>query len=178
METINKTRRGSVAVGQAERKIRRKRRVRRGERNRHAFTLVEILIVVVILGILAAIVIPQFSHATGEARLNSLLGNLQTVRSQIELYKVQHKDLLPGQTVTGGDVIAADFVNSLMNDPEYGAYLQRLPLNLYITDPAQRDAITFVNDATAAPTGAEGTGWWFNAATGDFRACSADHIDY
>ncbi|MBE0534293.1 MAG: type II secretion system protein [Phycisphaerae bacterium] len=179
MEMINKTRRGSVAVGQAERKTRRRRRVRRGERNRHAFTLVEILLVVVILGIVAAIVIPQFSHATSEARLNSLLGNLQTVRSQIQLYKVQHHDLLPGQTVIGGDVAAADFVDNLMNDPKYGAYLQRLPVNLYITDRAQRDTVTCVNDVTAGkPTGNEGTGWWFNAATGDFRACSADHIDY
>ncbi len=49
------------------------------------FTLVEILIVVVILGVLAAIVIPQFSTATSEANLNTLLGNLQTVRSQIQL---------------------------------------------------------------------------------------------
>jgi general secretion pathway protein G len=133
---------------------------------------------VVILGILAAIVIPQFSKASGEARLNSLLGNLQTVRSQIELYKVQHGDLLPGQTVFGGDVAAADFIDALMNDPVYGSYLQRFPANLYITDRVQQSAITCVNNMNAAPTGAEGTGWWLNAANGFFRACSADHLDY
>ena len=48
-----------------------------------AFTLVEILIVVIILGILAAIVIPQFTQASNDARTNSMRSDLQTVRSQI-----------------------------------------------------------------------------------------------
>ena len=60
------------------------RRVRQG------FTLIEILIVVVILGILAAIVIPQFTDASMEASVASLQSQLQTVRSQIELYNVQN----------------------------------------------------------------------------------------
>src|SRR5207237_3761058 len=59
------------------------------------FTLVEILIVVIILGILAAIVIPQFANASQDARESALLSQLQTLRSQIELYKLQHKDVLP-----------------------------------------------------------------------------------
>ena len=46
------------------------------------FTLVEILIVVIILGILAAIVIPQFTQASNDARESSLSSELQTVRSQ------------------------------------------------------------------------------------------------
>ena len=54
-----------------------------------AFTLIEILIVVVILGILAAIVIPQFTDAAGEASRSNLQSQLQTIRSQIELHNVQ-----------------------------------------------------------------------------------------
>src|SRR3954451_13078256 len=65
------------------------------------FTLVEILIVVIILGILAAIVIPQFTNASQDARESSLLSQLQTLRSQIELYKLQHMDKLPN-LVGGG----------------------------------------------------------------------------
>ena len=65
-------------------------------RNRKSgFTLVEILIVVIILGILAAIVIPQFTNASQDARESALLSQLQTLRSQIELYKLQHMDKLP-----------------------------------------------------------------------------------
>jgi len=142
------------------------------------FTLVEILVVVVILGVLAGIVVPQFSEAASEANLNTLLGNLQTVRSQIQLYKVQHNDLLPGQATFGGDVTEAGFINALTNDATYGAYVNKIPENLFIADADDRVAITCVNDAAAIPTGNEGTGWWFNAANGDFRACSADHITY
>src|SRR2546428_10029729 len=63
------------------------------------FTLVEILIVVIILGILAAIVIPQFTSASQDARKNSLVSQLQTLRSQLELYKLQHLDKLPSTLI-------------------------------------------------------------------------------
>ncbi len=56
------------------------------------FTLVEILIVVVILGILAAIVIPQFTDASTQAKESALASDLQMMRSQLELYKIQHND--------------------------------------------------------------------------------------
>jgi general secretion pathway protein G len=60
------------------------------------FTLVETLIVVVILGILAAIVIPNFTSASTEAKESALACDLQTIRSLIELYKIHHNDNLPG----------------------------------------------------------------------------------
>lgn len=59
------------------------------------FTLVEILIVVIILGILAAIVVPQFTNATTDARRASLLRQLHTIRSQIQLFIVEHEGAVP-----------------------------------------------------------------------------------
>src|SRR3954465_6599526 len=70
--------------------------------NHKGFTPVEILIVVIILGILAAIVIPQFSNASTDAKKNSLTSQLQTMRSQIELYKLQHNDQIPSKFKTDG----------------------------------------------------------------------------
>ena len=67
---------------------------------RTGFTLVEILIVVIILGILAAIVIPQFTEASSDARESSLTSNLQTLRSQLGLFKIQHNDDYPNSTDT------------------------------------------------------------------------------
>jgi general secretion pathway protein G len=64
--------------------------------NRKGFTLIEILIVVIILGILAAIVIPQFTNASKEAKQSSLVTQVQSMRSQIALFKLQHNDFLPG----------------------------------------------------------------------------------
>lgn len=145
-----------------------------------AFTLVEILIVVVILAVLAAIVIPQFSQVSSETSLTTLKGNLQTVRSQIQLYKIQHNDLLPGQTTFGDDVAEQAFITAMTtNDGTYGPYLKKMPENLYIADHDSRDAITCVNEPAATPAGSEGTGWWFNVATVDFRASdSPEHTDY
>src|SRR2546423_13830091 len=77
-------------------------------RNRKSgFTLVEILIVVIILGILAAIVIPQFTNASQDARKSSLTSQLQTMRSQIELYKLQHVPTLPAGLTTAGTIASA-----------------------------------------------------------------------
>ncbi len=93
-----------------------------------AFTLIEILIVVVILGILAAIVIPQFTNASEEAANNSARSQLQTVRSQIELYRVQHQGVLPA--------ILTDWTDLTDMDPTFGRYLQQAPRNPMVIDPA------------------------------------------
>src|SRR6202012_2734477 len=75
-------------------------RIMFSQRVKKGFTLIEILIVVIILGILAAIVIPQFSNASTSAKSSNLASQLQTLRSQIQLYKLQHNDVIP-KLVTG-----------------------------------------------------------------------------
>lgn len=54
-----------------------------------AFTLVEILIVVVILGILAAIVVPAFAGATDEARKASFIRDLKTFADAVEMHSIR-----------------------------------------------------------------------------------------
>ena len=71
-------------------------------RSARGFTLIELLIVVIILAILAAIVIPQFTNTTVDAKEATLDSNLSALRSAIELYKIQHNNLYPGATATGG----------------------------------------------------------------------------
>ena len=94
------------------------------------FTLIEILIVVIILGILAAIVIPQFSSASSDARKASLQSTAQTLRSQIALYKLQHNDKLPDLTLNGGQnwvLLTATSVDPQGNT--VGPYMQSTPVN-------------------------------------------------
>ncbi|HEX9174018.1 MAG TPA: prepilin-type N-terminal cleavage/methylation domain-containing protein [Telluria sp.] len=59
------------------------------------FTLIELLIVVIIIAILAAIAIPQFANTTGDAQEGALDANLNTMRSALELYRVQHRGVYP-----------------------------------------------------------------------------------
>jgi prepilin-type N-terminal cleavage/methylation domain-containing protein len=119
-----------------------RRRVRLG------FTLIEILIVVVILGILAAIVIPQFTDASQEASRSNLQTQLQTVRSQIELYNVQN----PATAYDAATAVANFWDPLVQND-----YLQTPPKN-----PLQNNS-TIVGVAPGA-----GTGWvWAEASAGD-----------
>lgn len=124
------------------------------------FTLVEILIVVVILGILAAIVIPQFTEASTEAKFSSLCTDLQTLRSQIELYKVQHNDTPPSfLNFTAQMTGQTDITGAVGTD--YGPYMQKIALN------------QFNNDATLDNSGVPGDnggGWEYNETTGQINA--------
>jgi type II secretion system protein G len=134
---------------------------------RTGFTLVEILIVVIILGILAAIVIPQFTNAATEARQTTMVAQVKNVRSLIELYRLQHNGQLP-------DLLGSDGWNPLMAttlpdgtiDPagDRGPYLQVPPVN-----PLTRSST--VVEVGSAPSAA--TGWYFNPTTGDFHGANA-----
>ncbi len=145
------------------------------ENERRGFSVMEIFIVIVMLCIVAAVAVPKFSRAAAQNRASDLVSKLQLVRSQIQLYKVQHGDLLPGQKVAGGDIKEADFIASMTaRNPVdgFGPYIKDMPGNPFISGPATDD-ITCVNDKDVLPTGNEGTGWWINAATGQFRACDS-----
>jgi general secretion pathway protein G len=111
-------------------------------RKTRGFTLVEILIVVIILGILAAIVIPQFTNASTDARKASVRSIAQTLRSQVELYKLQHGDKYPTDTnLVGGAWVWEKLTGKTNYDGstsggslQYGPYMQSTPKNGLITD--------------------------------------------
>ncbi len=88
-----------------------------------AFTLVEILIVVVILGILAAIVIPQFTNASADAQVGNVETQLQTIRSQIELYRVRNNGTYPPSLDAGtwDDLVGADYMRTPPVNPRTSA---------------------------------------------------------
>jgi general secretion pathway protein G len=95
-------------------------------RQSRGFTLVEILIVVIILGVLASIVIPKFANASAEAKRNSMLSSLNTLRGQIELYMLQHGDTPP--VLSGTDWTSLTDISSF-NGQTCGPYLQMAPVN-------------------------------------------------
>src|SRR5882762_1911975 len=60
------------------------------------FSLIEILVLVVILGVLGAIVLPKFSDASNVTRENTLKDDLRYARTQIIVFKAQHGNTAPG----------------------------------------------------------------------------------
>jgi general secretion pathway protein G len=140
-------------------------------RVRKAFTLVEILIVVVILGILAAIVVPQFTRATQEAQGGNVLSQLDVINTQMELWMARHNGFMPNDLPPTDSLAGYDWVSMITpqaNDPDSGGYLKSPPVN-----PITRSS-SIVDDFTV------GEGWvWRVDARGvpRFFACEFDHTN-
>jgi general secretion pathway protein G len=139
---------------------------KRGIHHRGAgFTLVEILIVVLILGVLAAIVIPKFTNASAETKRNSLLSSLNTVRGQIELYMLQHGDQPPA--LTGADWTPMTDLTSF-NSQATGPYLQAVPINHL---NGFSDVLTVTSDQVGGATvSGANIGFVYNATNGKMWA--------
>jgi general secretion pathway protein G len=60
------------------------------QRSRHGFTLVELLLVLVILGILAAIVIPKFSGRTEQAKEQAAVTQISTFKTALDTFEVDN----------------------------------------------------------------------------------------
>ena len=154
-------------------------------RNRKGFSLIELVIVVVILGIIAAVAIPRLSSSSQSAAESALRADLATLRNAIDWYYGEHGNTLPGVKAAGGAFGTAGSAEALMNqlihytkadgtvsaDKDaafpYGPYIRgkfpKLPVGVNVGN----STVEMVGD-TGALTGVEGdgTGWKFSTATG------------
>lgn len=135
-------------------------------RNRRSgFTLIEVLIVVVIMAVLAATIIPQFSTSTEDAKLNQQEFNVHTLRSQIQLYRIQHGGRYPTiQDDSLPELTSKTDVDGTINaSGEYGPYiLDALPHNPFTNS----NEVVATNATTEAELSYGGRGWLYNPTTG------------
>ncbi|HPF38196.1 MAG TPA: type II secretion system protein [Phycisphaerae bacterium] len=136
------------------------------------FTLVELLIVVVILGILAAVVIPQFSDAAEEATNARVAEDLRNLRMAIARYTIDHDGRAPSIKANGAaDGVVNNFIDRLIGRTDksgainaagaYGPYLMAFPGNPFTTPAAQAMNVKF--GTGNPPSGAQG--WFYNTTT-------------
>ena len=156
------------------------------------FTLVELLIVVIILAILAAIIIPQFTAATDDATQSAYDTNIANIRAAIDLYRQQHQEYPGAVTSTGagcpggstnvtGAAGEPAFIAQLKNYTnaagvactgtdatfKYGPYLKDdLPVNPLATTPI--NTVTVVTTGILGLSSGSTGGWRFDSVTGEF----------
>ena len=173
-------------------------------KNQSGFTLIEMLIVIIILGILAMVIIPQISVSTGDAKVNTLRANLSTVRNAIELYYHQHDQTYPGAVLvagTGPVTSAAEAQAALvaqlttytelsgkaagdsatLTAPIYGPYLKTvaLPENPFNNSMVATCDIAITDVTTRLAVPGDATGWRYYVKTGVFIANDdLTHDDY
>lgn len=63
--------------------------------NRKGFTLIELVVVIAILGILAAIAVPRFADQTANAQKSACLANQRTIESAIAMYYANNSSTFP-----------------------------------------------------------------------------------
>ena len=112
-------------------------------KSRGGFTLIEMLIVIIILGILAMVIIPQITVSQDDAKVSALKTNLGGIRSAIELYYAQHNNTYPGVKKVDGTL--ADVADAAECKTAFEAQM------FQYSDATGKTATTF--DATAAPFG-------------------------
>ena len=150
-------------------------------RSKQGFTLIEVLIVVVIMAVLAAVVIPQFSSSTDDAKRSTGDFNLSTMRSIIQTYRAQHLNLTPvhdntAKTLPG--LLAKTLQNGTVdtNGP-YGPYLVEFPENPF-TNKKDVNITTKTSLVAGDVTAANAGGWFYNATTGQIFLDSNPGFDF
>jgi len=145
--------------------------MRRFHSKKSGFTLVEFLIVVIILGILAAIVIPQFTNASTDARKSNLTSQLQTLRSQIQLYKLQHLDTVPDLVTNWNPFLDASKQDgTLSNTATPTVPDATFTFGPYVPAPVVNP---LTNSSTCAAAAAAGVGWVYNTTSGEIHGVNA-----
>jgi prepilin-type N-terminal cleavage/methylation domain-containing protein len=166
--------------------------------NQSGFTLMEILIVVILLGILAMVVVPQITISSEDTKVSTLQSNLGQLRSLLEIYYAQHNETYPGEISETGSgapasatAAATAFTNQLTLYTKASGETSTTgkdthPLGPYIKsttlppNPFNNSSAVVIDTATTDLTsrpwvdGDKTSGYKFIVSTGVLMACDSE----
>lgn len=127
----------------------------------HGFTLIEIMVVVVILGILATLVLPNVMGRADEARMVKAKSDVKAIVSALNLYRLDHLRYPPADTglealVNPPPGTTRNYIQSVPNDPWGNPY--------QYVNPGVRGEIDVLSFGADGAPGGEG----FNADIGSW----------
>lgn len=152
-------------------------------RRRAAFTLVELMLVVAILGILAAIVLPEFQNQSQVAKESAAKANIKILREAIERYALDHNGVPPGYLNgnTTSSPNALYLINQLIwkstnasgqiatfgtQGYPYGPYLPTIPRNPF---NGKKNVIVIIDSSNFPSEPTKLSGWIYKPATQEVR---------
>ncbi|MEQ8785668.1 MAG: type II secretion system protein [Pirellulaceae bacterium] len=144
-------------------------------RHRHsAFTLVELLIVIVALAIIAGMVVPQFGESLEDAKRSAVLNDLHELNSAIERYRIQH-DGYPPDDLSGSTLKQLTMSTDIYGDTGRGA---AYPLGPYMVmgipeNPYNGSSRVILAPEVPPESPEKYEGWLYDPDTGQFWAGDA-----
>jgi general secretion pathway protein G len=144
-------------------------------RRRNAFSLVELVIVLVILGVIAAIAIPRMTKGAQGADIKGMRSDLAVLRGAIELYAAEH-DAYPTLAQLPNALIKRTDKDGTVNaSGAYGPYVAIIPA---LKTGAKAGQTAFVAPAANPPAAEEASaGWLYDQASGTLWANDTNHFD-
>ena len=136
---------------------------RRNNGVQQGFTLIELMVVVVILSILAALVIPRVMERPEQARISTAQNNLRAVISALHLYKLDNHDY---PTTDQGLAALVQRPEREPLPPNWNQYLNKLPVDpwgnrFYYLQPGKRGAVdVFSSGPNGRPGDEDDIGSW------------------
>jgi prepilin-type N-terminal cleavage/methylation domain-containing protein len=140
-------------------------------RRQSGFNLIELVIVVLLISIIAAVTIPRLSRGSATSGDSQLAGNLAILRSAIDLYATEHHGAYPA--VANFEAQMTQYTDADGNISPiktavaiFGPYLRKIPA---LPVGANKDNSNIVDGAAGSP-GAIAGAWFYNATSGTIQA--------